>query len=125
MYYLWRSEIRKWDDRIVELNLNWGEDFPPRTIVCKALRDRLPSLLEYELVPDEAPLLDCLWTANHYDLFSPAAVRYLSDFGAPYETVPAVIRGKYDQPIATDYSFAHILGCLSALDWDKSDVEIG
>ena len=125
MYYVWQSEIRKWRQRIVELSLMWATGFPPRSISGEALPDRLPGTLHFVLDPEGAPLLDCMWTADRYDLYSTAAVSLLVDFGVIHETAPAILRGKRKPLISGDSSFVHVLAYRKAVDWTQSDVDVG
>jgi hypothetical protein len=72
-----------------------------------------------------APLLDQIWSASKFDAFSPAARELIREFGTPFEEVPATIRGRAGGVITNDYAFVHITQCVKAVDWERSDVDVG
>lgn len=125
MYYVWDAQIRYWGRWVVRLELDWTEGFPPSTTTCAPIPDCLPPALNYRLTPMKAPLLDLMWSASSFDLYSPAARIMLGEFGATYEEAPAVIRGSASRLITLDYSFVHVTSCVKAVDWEHSDVDVG
>jgi hypothetical protein len=125
MYYVWDAEMRYWRGRSVGLDLDWKKGFPPFTNTCESLRDRLPPRLSYRLVPMRAPLLDLMWSASEFDVYSPAARQLLREFNVTFEEVPAEIHGVAGRVVSLEYAFVHITLCLKAVDWDRSDVDMG
>jgi hypothetical protein len=125
MYYVWDAEIRVWQRRIVQLDLDWTDGLLPFANTCEIIRDRLPPVLDYRLIPMRAPLLDVMWSGSTFDLYSPAVRRLLSDLGTAFEQVSAVIRGSARRVLTSEYAFVHVTTCAAAVDWDRSDLDIG
>lgn len=125
MYYVWDAEIRAWRRRIVQLDLDWDFGLPPTNIVCEPIRGQLPSMLSYRLVPMKAPLVDLMWSASSFDAYSPASRALLDDFEVKFEEVPAFIHGARGRTVTSEYAYVHVLTCLNAVDWERSDVDIG
>src|SRR5262245_4758462 len=125
MYYVWDAEMRYWRRRVVRLDLNWEEGLPPFTNTCESLQDRLPPTLRYRLVPMRAPLLDQMWSASRFDVLSSSGRKLIADFEIGHEEVAAIIHGSAGRVVTTDYSFVHVLTCVKAVDWERSDVDVG
>lgn len=125
MYYVWDADMRYWRRRVVQLDLDWQEGFPPLNNTCESLKGCLPPTLHYRLIPMNAPLLDQMWSASTFDVYSPAARKLLSDCATMCEETPAAIRSIRGQVISLEYSYVQVTTCVKAVDWVRSDVDVG
>jgi hypothetical protein len=91
---------------------------------CDSIASFLPPLLSYHLVPKNAPLTDVIWSGTGLHLYSPDVVDFLSGWTAAYEVIPAKIYDAKDPIRSQEYRHVHLLGCVDALDWTRSDIDI-
>ncbi|MBI3979866.1 MAG: hypothetical protein HY331_16950 [Chloroflexi bacterium] len=127
MYYVWRSEMREWRNTTIELlSDEWiGNVDISLAWSCETIKAKLPPVLTYAIHPGTAPVADLMWSVRGFDLCSPRAIALLREFGVPHETVPALVRDKRQRIVSADYAYVHFLCCTHALDWERSDIDVG
>lgn len=126
MYFIFQPEIRSWQNKLLQAELQgkrpFFPEYEPHWWNAQPLLRPLPHFTFS--IDTRAPFLDNYWTGTEFDLYSNKLISFLYAVGAKFETFPVTIVDRHDKSaIPVEYKIFHLLETYPGIDIECSDID--
>lgn len=126
MYFVWQSSVMFMQGEALRAELRpfRNDWFRINTLSCDPIRHLFPDHLEFDVNIADDQLPDYLFSGN-FDSCSPRLADLVRETGVEIETVPVWLWNKATGSILRkDYSYVHVMKCISAVDFERTEAEV-